>query len=152
MGNLFDVATFDLANAQGQANAIKQLFENHNDVYGRSESLTSYQVVAYAQLTVDLVNGDPTGIYTATYKHGLGYPPLVLPFGLQPSGGGNNQYTNVQYQEISFNTGVEFTYQYYSIDDQNVVYRVHARNVAGLFTTTHFTAAFYIFNLPLNNI
>lgn len=145
--SLYDTASFDLKTPQGQKKAIEGLYANHNDVFERSTNTVSYKVVAYVQLNINLIDGDPTGVYTATYNHGLGYPPQVLAFGIVGVG-----YSPIQYQEIPFDSGVDFSYKYYSVDKQNLVFKVFTRNLGGFFITPHYAAAFYIFNLPLNNL
>lgn len=145
-----DATIYDLKTPKDQDRALQDIIEEHNRQYDQSEATISYDVVGYTQLTVDLINGGASGVYTATYVHGLGYPPAVLAFGLVAGAG----YAPIQYVEKKggvFTADPEAnTYQYFTVDSQNLYFNVLGVNIAGSFTTTHFTAAFYIFNLPLN--
>lgn len=148
-GFLLDSAGYNLSSPEGQAQAIQDIIDLQNKNYDRAQSITGYQVVAYQQLTISLINGQPSGVYTTQYIHGLGYPPRVIAFMLQPS---TQFYAPLPYLEVQFDGGVGRmnTNQYFTVDEQNLYFNVHAINRGGFFTSTQFSAAFYIFNLPLN--
>lgn len=149
MGTLLDSSVYDLTTSDGQQKAIQDIIDQQNDIYDRSQSITGYQVVAYTQLTVDLIDGSPSGIYTTSYIHGLGYAPQVISFGIQP---GTSFYNPLQYIEKVggiFNPDPHAnTYQYWTTDSQKIYFNVLAISTGGHFTTLHFSGAFYIFNLP----
>lgn len=148
MAQLLDSSVYDLDTPAGQQKALQDIINQQNQIYDRSQSQTGYQVVAYTQLVTDLINGSPTGTYTATYVHGLGYPPLVLGY---MNVAGPLTYAPTAYDEIQFMPGgLTNTYQSFRVDSQNLYMDTYARNLGGFFSTTHIVGSFYIFNLPLN--
>lgn len=145
---LLDITAYDLNTTDGQADAIDDLIGESNSQFDRLNNVVSFAVQAYTQLTVNLVNGQPTGTYQASYNHGLGFPPAVLAYFLQT---GQGFYAPLPYDEAQFDAppGVSNTYQYFTVDETNVYFNVFAVNNGGAFSSTQFSAAFYIFNLPL---
>lgn len=148
MSQLLDSSVYDLDTPKGQQQAIQDILNQQNEIYDRSQSQTAYQIIAYAHLTVDLINGSPTGVYSATYVHGQGFPPLMLPYLIVA---GPNTWAPNGYVETQFIPGgTDNDYAYFSCDAQNAYFNVFARNLGGFFATTHWEAGLYIFNLPLN--
>lgn len=148
MSKLLDSSVYNLDTPAGQQQAIQDILNQQNEIYDRSQSQTAYQVIAYAHLVVDLINGSPTGVYSATYVHGQGFPPLMLPYLIVA---GPNTWAPNGYVETNFAPGgLDSDYAYFSCDAQNAYFNVFARNLGGFFATTHWEAGLYIFNLPLN--
>lgn len=149
--SLLDVTGYDLTTSDGQNAALQDIIDEQNRQYDQSAAASSYTIVAYAQLIVDLIDGSPSGIYTATYVHGLGYPPAVIPFDLIGNSS-DSGYTPLPYVEKKggiFTTDPQAnTYQYYTVDNNNLYFNVLAINTGGFFSTLHFSAGFYIFNIP----
>ncbi len=95
---------------------------------------------------MNLINGSPTGTYSNSYIHGLGYPPVILAYNLIS---GTPFYSLIPYVELSFGAPDPInTYAYLTTDNTKVNLNVFGRNIAGAFTTTNFSIGVYIFNLP----
>lgn len=144
-----DSAAYDLGNPEDQKKALQDIIDEQNRQYDRSQSLQGYQIVAYASLTLDLIDGSPSGIYTTPYVHGLGYPPQCLGFGFN-----FGNYNPLIYVDKA---GGIFTpvpnaqgYSYWTVDNQNLYFNILAISSGGHFPFLHFTGSFYITNLPLN--
>lgn len=141
-----DASTYDLTTPPGQDLAISDIIDEQNRQFEQSGSLTTYSVVAYAQLDVDLIQGSPSGVYTTSFIHGLSYAPTVLAYSLNPDGSFFQPLPYVDTDLLA--PGPMLTYQYASADESLVYFNVQAISTGGLFDTTSFSAGFYIFNIP----
>jgi hypothetical protein len=145
---LLDVSGYDLKTPAGQNQAIQDIIAENNIQFDQLNTVSSFSVVAYVQLNVNLINGQPTGTYSQSYIHGLGYPPAVIAFFLSQGG---SFYAPTPYDDAEFGTpaGISKTYQYFSVDDNNLYYNVFGLDLGGFFSTNAFSAGFYIFDIPL---
>lgn len=142
-----DSAVYDLGTVEGQQSAIDDMIREINSQFDQSSGMTTYDVVAYTQLTVTLIDGSPTGTYTTPYLHGLGFAPVVLCW-LLP-GGNPDQHIPLGYLEMNFAPGGKvLTQDKFRVDDQFLYYDVFAVSTGGHFSSLNHSAAFYIFNIP----
>jgi hypothetical protein len=139
---------YDLTTPDGQLQALQDIVDEQNNQYDRSVSTQGYNVVAYSHLVVDLINGSPTGVYKATYVHGQGFAPVFLPFLIVA---GPNTWAPNGYVETNFApSGPLNDYAYFTCDAQNIYFNVFARNIGGIFSTTHWEGGIYVLDIPLN--
>lgn len=144
--SLLDPLAYDLTTPEGQRHALRDIIDEHNSQFDKSANLNSYQVSAYVQLSVTLVDGNPTGLYTATFKHGSGFPPAVLAYNLVP---GTAFYNQSPFIELAFAAPNPIrSHSYFTVDKDNLYFNVFGVSSGGAFDTHDFSAGFYIFNIP----
>ena len=150
-GTLIDPAGYNLNTLDGQTEVIEDMIDQNNSQFDALSNNSAFSVQNYKQLSVDLIQGSPAGVYSTTYTHGLGYPPVVMGYMLQP---GTSFYAPLPYVIPQFGAGAPanfpaYSNQYFYVDNTNLYYSVWARPISGSFPDTHFTAAFYIFSVPI---
>lgn len=146
---LLEDDNYDLATPAGQQDALQDILDEHNSQFDQLYGLDQFPVYAYQELTVTLHNGDPSGTYSTSLQHGLGFPPVVIVFLKDIANGGYFAMPYVQ-NVAQINSGVSYidSYWYFTVDNQKLYFNVYATNEGGVFNETTITAGFYIFNLP----
>ncbi len=143
MANL-DATVYDLATNQGQADAVDAIIQEQNNQYDTSSQLNYYNVIAYKQLTLDVSNSDPNGVYTTSFQHGLNYAPSVLSYFLIT--GDLTNYSNLPFVEVDASTPHTINaYIYITIDKTHVNLNIHKCGNSG---EVGATAAIYVFSIP----
>lgn len=141
--SLLDSTVYDLTSIKGQQQAIQDIIDEQNDQFEKSSVLNSLQVAAYAQMEIDFPDSPADGLYTATFRHGLGFVPVIMAFIRQDDGSGNISYLaipNIQNLIFGFADNI-----YMTVDENNVYFNTFF--VSALFVTQ---AAVYMFNQPSN--
>lgn len=143
---LLNADSYDLTTADGQTEVIQDIIDEQNAQFDQASALQALSIVAYQQLTVTIPTSGASGVYTATYRHGLGFPPLVMGFSVTP-GGVPSQYNPLPMKDRAVSPPPIFDNAYISVDSTNLYFNVLAINSGG-FVNTAFSAGVYIFNTP----
>ena len=144
---LIDVTQYDLTTVDGQTQAVSDITDELNSQNDSLGTATVLNVANYVQLNVTVPG--TIGMYSTTYAHGLGFAPLTLAWQLNNTALviGQQQQYSMPYIEYSISgTGDISAITSFAVDKYNVTY---TRQVVNPFEVGTFTAAFYIFNIPL---
>lgn len=137
---LLDGSIYDLSKIDEQRQAIEAIIGEHNRQFDNAAAYLTYQIVAYTELTITTVADLVSKIYTQSYRHGLGYAPLVLSLRKDPSG-----FSTMPFAGFNPTVGPPAsTNTYLTTNAQNLYFNVSSDG------TTEVTeqAGFYIFSLP----
>lgn len=141
---LIDASAYDLKTVSGQGQAIDDLMGESNSQFDALSTASAFNVAAYTELSVTILLGQAAGTTTTSYTHGLGYPPLVIGYMLNPS---NPSYSEFPLIEMNVTgLGKVVANSYFTVDNSNLYF---SRTITSSVEIGTFVAAFYIFSIPL---
>lgn len=139
-----DASTYDTKTPEGQNELLQAIIDEQNRQNDRSQSLVSYNIVAYQQLDITIIGGSPAGNYTTQYLHGQDFPPLVLAYGIL--GSAPALYNRLPFIGLQFAAPDPIQLQDSFWVDDNYLYFNRFIATPSLGEST--SAGFYISNLP----
>lgn len=141
---LIDAGAYDLSKVSGRTEAISDLMGESNAQYDALSTASAFNVSSYTELSISVPSGSSPGTYTASYIHGLGFPPVVVAYMLNPVA---PRYSRFPFTERSITgLGPVISNSYFTVDSNNLYFN---RSITSVFEIGIFTAAFYIFAIPL---
>jgi len=141
---LIDAGAYDLTTVSGRSEAIDDIVSESNSQFDALSTAQVFNVSAYTQLSLTIIPGQSAGTTTTSYIHGLGFPPVVVGYMLNPV---NPSYNRLPLIEMNVTgVGAVVANSYFTVDSNNLYFN---RTITSAVEIGVFTAAFYIFSIPL---